>query len=169
LPERAVVAGLPAFDRFGAGFVAGVGRKVVFEGPAADTGTVGFEVEAAEQFAGGGAVGRGRFGGEEFSKQRRDFGWPVGVVVTAGEAGRPGPRVASGGGQQILGSELVKATQANAQFGGDRRRSEVPGAGLSQEMTDEWRGNAMDQLLFFIAPKVAEGWIFRFETDSGRG
>ena len=59
LPERAVVAGLPAFDGFGRGFVAGVGSELVFEGPAADAGAVGFEVQAAVEFAGDGAVGGG--------------------------------------------------------------------------------------------------------------
>jgi hypothetical protein len=57
LPEGTVVAGLPAFDGFGRGFVAGVGREVVFEGPAADAGAVGLEVQAAVEFAGDGAVG----------------------------------------------------------------------------------------------------------------
>ena len=47
LPEGAVVAGLPAFDGFGGGFVAGVGGELMCDGPAADAGAVGFEVEAA--------------------------------------------------------------------------------------------------------------------------
>ena len=87
LPKGAGVAGLPAFDGFGAGLRAGVGREVFCEGPAADAGAVGFEVETAEQFAGGGAVGRGRFGGKEFGEQRGDFGRPVGMVSAAGKAG----------------------------------------------------------------------------------
>jgi len=58
LPERAQIAGLPAFDGFGGGFVAGVGSEIVLDGPAADAGAVGFEVEAAMEFAGAGAVGR---------------------------------------------------------------------------------------------------------------
>ena len=61
LPERAVVACLPAFDGFAHGLVAGVGVELMRDGPTADTGAVGFEVEAAVEFAGDGAVGGGRF------------------------------------------------------------------------------------------------------------
>ena len=61
LPERAVVAGLPAFDGFANGFVAGVGVELMSDGPTADTGAVGFEAEAAVEFAGDGAVGGGWF------------------------------------------------------------------------------------------------------------
>jgi hypothetical protein len=61
LPERAVVAGLPAFDGFACWFVARVGVELVGDGPTADAGAVGFEVEAAQEFAGDGAVGGGGF------------------------------------------------------------------------------------------------------------
>jgi hypothetical protein len=57
LPEGAIIAGLPAFDGFGRGFVTGVGSEFVFERPAADAGAVGVAVEAAVEFAGDGAVG----------------------------------------------------------------------------------------------------------------
>ena len=59
LPEGGVIAGLPAFDGFAEGFVAGVGVEFVFDGPAADAGAVGFETETAVEFAGDGAVGGG--------------------------------------------------------------------------------------------------------------
>ena len=87
LPEGPEVAGLPAFDGFGRGLVAGVGGEFVFDGPAADAGTVGFEVEAAVEFAGGGAVGGRGLGGEEFGEQGGDGVGPSRVVVAAGEAG----------------------------------------------------------------------------------
>ena len=61
LPERAVVLCLPAFDGFARGFVAGVGSEFVLDGPTADAGAIGFEVEAAVEFAGDGTVGGGRF------------------------------------------------------------------------------------------------------------
>jgi len=73
LPERAQIAGLPAFDRFWRGFVAGVGGELVLDGPAADAGAVGFEAEAAVEFAGTCTVGRRRFGGEEFFEQRQNL------------------------------------------------------------------------------------------------
>lgn len=61
LPEGTQIAGLPAFDGFGGGFEAGVGGELVLDGPAADAGAVGFEVEPAMEFAGTGAVRRRRF------------------------------------------------------------------------------------------------------------
>jgi hypothetical protein len=61
LPERAVVASLPAFDGFAHGFVAGVGVELMSDGPTTDTGAVGLEVEAAVEFAGDGTVSGGRF------------------------------------------------------------------------------------------------------------
>jgi len=87
LPEGAEVAGLPAFDGFGRGLVAGVGGELVFDGPAADAGAVGLEVEAAVEFAGGGAVGGRGLGGEEFGEQGGDGVGPGRVVITAGAAG----------------------------------------------------------------------------------
>ena len=61
LPERAQIAGLPAFDGFGCGFVTGVWSELVSDGPAADAGAGGFEVEPAMEFAGAGAIGGGWF------------------------------------------------------------------------------------------------------------
>ena len=61
LPERPEVADLPSADGFIGLFVASIRSEFVSDSPAADGGTVGLEMEAAEQFAGDGAVGRGRF------------------------------------------------------------------------------------------------------------
>jgi len=94
LPEGAVVAGLPAFDRLGRGFEAGVGGQIVFNGPAANAGAVGGEVEAAVEFAGGGAVGGGRFGGEQFGQRGGHFRWPRRKVIAPRKAGGPGLRMA---------------------------------------------------------------------------
>lgn len=57
LPERAEVADLPSADRFCGFFVASVRSEFVSDSPSADGGAVGLEIEAAEQFAGDGAVG----------------------------------------------------------------------------------------------------------------
>ena len=61
LPERPEVADLPSADGFIGLFVASIRSEFVSDSPAADGGTVGLEMEAAEQFAGDGAVGGGRF------------------------------------------------------------------------------------------------------------
>ena len=86
-PERTVVAGLPAFDGLGRGFVARVGSELVSDGPAADAGTVGFKLETAVEFAGDGAVGGSGFGGEEFAGQRDGCRRPVRVMIAPGASG----------------------------------------------------------------------------------
>ena len=73
LPERAQIPGLPAFDGFGCGFVTGVGSELVLDGPAPNTGAVGFKVEPAMEFTGTGAVSRRGFGGEQFFEQRQNL------------------------------------------------------------------------------------------------
>ena len=87
LPEGAVVADLPAFNGLGSGFVAGVGSKLVCDGPAADTGPIGLEMEAAVEFAGDGTVGGSGLGGEEFGGQRAGFRRPVRVMIAPGASG----------------------------------------------------------------------------------
>ena len=157
LPERPVVAGLPAFDGFWGGFVAGVGRELMFDGPAADAGAVGFEVEPTVKFAGGGTVGGGWFGGEQFGDQGGDLGDPVGEVIATGQAGRPGVGAALSTGEQVVGAQLVVAAQTDAQFVGDGFGREDAGAGLGEEVADQWRGDAVSELVseltFFIAPR----------------
>src|SRR5512139_597237 len=90
LPQSAFLASLPAFDGFGGGFVAGVGGVAVVQGPAANAGASGFEVETAQHFAGTGAVGGGWFGGQELAEQGGNFGGPVWVMVAAGDPRGPG-------------------------------------------------------------------------------
>lgn len=160
LPEGTVVTGLPASDGLGRGLVAGVGGQPVFEGPAADAGAVGLEVQAAVQFAGGGAVRGGRLGGQELGEQRADLVRPGGMMVAAGAAGRPGIGVALGAGAQIVGVEFVEAGAGQAQFGGGSARGEVPGAMVGQEVTDEGSRQALDQLLFFMAAERSRGMDF---------
>lgn len=157
LPEGAVVAGLPTFDGFAGGFVAGVGGELMFDGPAPDTGAIGFEVKPAQEFTGGGAVGRRRFGGEEFGEQGGHVGGPVRVMIAAGYVGRPGFGVALSAGKQVVGAQLVKAAQADAQFERNRFGREQAGTGLGEKMADQWCGNAVSELVgklkFFIAPR----------------
>jgi len=146
LPERAEIAGLPAFDGFGWGFVAGVWRELVFDGPAADAGAVDLEVQAAMQFAGDGAVGARRFGGEKFGDQRADFGRPLGVVIASGTSRRPSIGVAGGAGAEVIGVEFVEAGAGQPQLTGRRASADVADAMTVEEMTDEGRGQTFDQL-----------------------
>ena len=84
LPEGTQIADLPAFHRFARGFVTGVRGELVGQSPTADAGAVSFEVEATMQFAGRGAVGRGRLGGQEFGEQGNHRSGPFWAMVAAG-------------------------------------------------------------------------------------
>ena len=159
LPERPVVAGLPAFDGFRRGFVAGVGSELVFQSPAADAGAVGFEAEAAMEFAGDGAVGGRRLGGEKFGGQCGDFRRPAREMITARQTGRPDLGAALSTGEQGVGAKLVEAAQADAQFQSDGLGREKAGAGLGEEMTDQWCSKAVSELELFMARKIAGRWI----------
>jgi hypothetical protein len=154
LPEGAVVAGLPAFDGFGRVFVAGVGGEFVFDGPAADAGAVGFEVEAAMEFAGDGAVGARRFGGEKFGGEGNGFLRPGGVMIATGEARGPGVGLAVSAGVEVFGVEFVEAGTGQVQLSGGGTGADLAGAITVKQMTDERSGVTFDQLQFFIGPKV---------------
>jgi hypothetical protein len=146
LPEGAVVAGLPAFDGFGRGFVTGVWGELVFEGPAADAGAVGLEVEAAAEFAGDARVGARRFGGEELGGERAGLGRPLGMMITTGEAGGPGVGLAVGTGVEILGIEVVEAGTGQAQLSGGGTGADLASAMTVEQLTNEWSGVTLDQL-----------------------
>ena len=155
LPEGPVIAGLPAFDGFGSGFVAGVWRELMFDGPAADAGAVGFEVETTMGFTGRGAVGGRWLGGEQLGDQGGDFRGPVRLVIPARQTGRPGFGVALSAGEQVVRAQLVEATEADPQFERDGFRRKDAGASLGEEMADQRSGNTVGELEFFMARKLA--------------
>ena len=169
LPESTIVSGLPAFDGFGLGLVTGVRGQVIFQGPAADTGAVGLEVEATEQFAGGGAIGRGRFGGKQLGQERRHLRRPVWIMVAAGQTGRPRFRLPPSAGTQILAVEFVEAGPAESQFVRGAPGAELLLTVASQKVTNEGGRETLDQLVFSSAQDDRRPWIYRFETDTGRG
>jgi len=159
LPEGTVIAGLPAFDGFGSGFVAGVGGELMGDGPAADAGAVGFEVETTMGFTGRGAGGGRWLGGEQFGDQGGDFSGPFRLVIAARQTGRPGFGVALSAGEQVVRAQLVEATEADPQFERDGFRRKDAGASLGEEMADQWSGNTVGELEFFMARKLAGRWI----------
>jgi hypothetical protein len=61
--------------------------------------------------------------------------------------------VAGGGGAEVLGVEFVEAGASQSQFGGGAPGAELAGAITVEEMTNEGRGQTMDQLWFFIGPE----------------
>lgn len=146
LPEGTQVADLPAFDGLGWGLVASVWGEFVGQGPAANTGPVGFEVESAMQFAGSGAVGGGRFGREEFGQQGNHRSGPLGLMIAAGETGRPDRRLALSASLQVLAVEIIKTGAGKTQFPGRLGRGELLLSIAGQEVTDERRRKTFDQL-----------------------
>ena len=146
MPERTVVAGLPAFDGLGGPFIAGVRGQVVMESPPANTSAVGLEFEAAVQFAGRGTVRRGRLAGKESGEQSDHFGRPVGVMVPTGSARRPSGGKALSAGAQVVGAELVKPTGMDVQFKGCGLYREATGADLGQEVANQGSWQTMRQL-----------------------
>ena len=88
----------------------------MFDGPAADTGAVGFEIEAAVEFAGGGTVGGRRFGGQELGQEGGHWVSPSGVMVAAGKAWGPRSGLALGTGFKVIGVEFVEARASQPQF-----------------------------------------------------
>jgi len=146
LPEGAQIAGLPAFDRLGRGFVAGVRGEVVFDGPAAKAGAVGFKIQTAVEFAGTSAVGRGRLGSQKFVNQGQDLRRPSGMMIAAGKAGRPNLGLTFGASAEVLAVKFVEARPGQAQFTG-RFMSGKRGVSMAgQEVTDDGGRQAFDQL-----------------------
>ena len=156
LPEGAVVAGLPAFDGRRRFFVAGVGGQLVGDGPAADAGTIRFEIQASVQFAGGGAVGRGRLRGKEFGQQADCFTGPSGVMITAGATGRPPVGVAVGTRLEVVAVEFVEAGVGQSQFVGGGAGGELPGAVAVEQVADEGSREAFADLELFIRASLPE-------------
>jgi len=146
LPKGTVVASLPAFDGFGRGFEAGVRGQIIFDGPAPNTGAVGFEVEAAMKFAGGGAVGGRRFGRQQFGEQINDRLRPGRTMVAAGKTGQPSLDTAFGASAEILAVELVEAGQGKPQFECGGWGVEPAKTMIGQNMTNEGSGQTFDQL-----------------------
>ena len=62
---------------------------------------------------------------------------------------------------------MVEAADTDAQFGGDCCGRTVATTGLGEEVADQWRGDAVGELEFFMARKMAGRWILRFETAPG--
>ena len=118
LPERAEVADLPAADGLGGLFVTGVWGEVAGDGPAADAGAVGLEIETAEQFAGDGTAGRARRGTEQPGGQSQGLRGPVWMMVAPRTPRLPGVGLLLRTGAKIIGAKLVKTSEPRTELGG---------------------------------------------------
>ena len=68
---------------------------------------------------------------------------------------------------QVISVKFIKTASAKAQLFASFYGGNPIGAKLSQDMADQRRGATMDQLEFFIGPRIQrlrrrERWIFRF-------
>ena len=169
LPESAEVADLPAADGLGGLFVTGVWGEVAGDGPAADAGAVGLEIEAAEQLAGDGAVGRARRGAEQAGGQSERLRRPVWMMVAPRTPRRPGVGLPLRAGAKIIGAKLVKTSQPQTEIGGQSCGTKLARPPPGKEMTEQWRGKTTGELRVFITPPVAGGWILRILADAGHG
>lgn len=118
LPQGAKISSLPAFDRLGCFFITSIRSQMVFDGPAANAGAVGFELAAPQQFAGDGVVRNRWFGGKEFTCQSSDFCWPSRLMIATGGTRNPSVCAALSTSFEILVEELVKASPADLEFFG---------------------------------------------------
>ena len=169
LPERAEVAGLPAADGPGGLFIAGVRGKVAGDGPAADTGAVGLEIEPAQQLTGDGAVGGARRGGQQAGGESDGLRRPVWMMIATRSAGLPGVRLPASAGPQIPGAKLVNPRASEAEFERESGGGKPARAQFGEEVADQVRRQAAKQLRFFIARVLAGGWILRIPADAGQG
>ena len=81
----------------------------------------------------------------------------------------PLPGMAGRARPEVIGAELVEATEADAQLDCYLCGRKPVRAGLCEKMADERRSEAARQLRFFIAPVIAGGWILRILADAGQG
>ena len=106
------------------------------DGPAADAGAIGLEGEAAEQFAGDGAVGRARRGRKKTCGQSDGVRRPVRLMIAAGNAWLPSPGAALGASAQVVGAQLVDAGQTQSEFRSEARCGKFTCSQLSEEVAD---------------------------------
>ena len=171
LPELADLLDLPAADRLSGLLVAGIGREVLGERPAADGGAVEFERVAAMDFGSGKAAGRGRGGAEELAQQSADGGRPLLALVAAGEPRLPLALAAPGASGEMTGTEHIEAAAADAEFGSGVRRREGLRPEAGQDITDERSRVAAAQLLvaFSSGQHSEEGPLSSFaRTTTGK-
>ena len=131
---------------FGGGFAAAVAIPLVFDGPAASAGAVGFEVVSAVEFPGGRDVGGGWFAGQEFFQQGRHLRQPGGMMITSGNTGRPNLRLTDCAGTEVLSVKLLEARLGRAQFPGDCPSGKLVVSMADHEVADELGRQAFEQL-----------------------
>ena len=156
LPERPDLQTLPAAQRSRRTRRWEWMGKLLCDGPAAHGGRIDLKVQAAMDFGGGTAIGRGRAGGEQFAQERRGAARPVRGVIAAGGTRSPVLGRVTGDGAQVVTVEFVEARAAAAEFGGGADGGDFVAAEGGEDFADQGRPEAMGELtiMFFIAARM---------------
>ncbi len=112
LPELTDAVALPAPNDSGGWAQPGRLGQVVLDGPAADLGTVDFELKAQQHLAGSKAVGRRGAATQARAQEPFDVRRPIGGVIATGAVGLP-DLVAAGPSRQGITVEPVEAAARN--------------------------------------------------------
>ena len=139
LPQRAVIADLPATDGFCGLFETSIRGELVGDGPAANRSAVGLEIEPAQQLAGDGAVGGRRRRTQQPSRQSEGIIWPCLAMVAARRTRLPQVRTAIGTSAEIIGAKLVNARFTHAQLRSDTRCAQLARAEALKQVADKRR------------------------------
>ena len=158
LPERADFQALPAAGRGGRTRGRERMSQVLRDGPTAHGGGIDEEAQPPMHLRGGAAIGRGRFGGEQFAQQRFGAVGPVGSVIAPGGSGRPVFRAVACRRPEIGAVEFVEAGAAQAELVGGDDGGDFAAAEGGEEFADQRSPEAGGKLaiMFFIAARMAE-------------
>ena len=126
------------------------------DGPAPHGGRIDRDAQAAVDFRGGAAIGRGWFGREQFAQEGCGAVGPVRSVVAAGGGGRPVVLVMPRDRAQIIGIELVEACATQAELVRGGAGGDVVAAEGRQDFADQRGTETMGKLaiMFFIAARM---------------
>ena len=77
-------------------------------------------------------------------------------MIATGETGRPGIGLTMSAGAEVIGVEFVEAGAGQTEFAGGGTSAEQAGAMTVEEMTDQRRGQPVDELGFFMRGSLPE-------------
>lgn len=150
LPQFADLGALPAADGSQNAFGRDGMSQIILEGPVADLSAIELEGMKPQGFGGDEAVGRRRLAVQTFFQQVQNGLWPGFGMIAAGTAGNPEMFLFFGAGQKISGGKDMETTAGESELvGGFRRRQSMLPEGF-ENVADERRRMAMDELLMFF-------------------
>jgi len=132
--------------------------QVVGKSPAADSGRIEIDAEAALEFGGDETVRRGRTGTQQLAHERFDVWMPLRGVIAAGSSRSPVGFAALGAGAEVIGVELVETGASEFETASRLGSVKLPTTEGGEDLADQRNAEAMRQLaiVFFIASRLAE-------------